>query len=168
MRDRSPHLVTSALTACLLIAGLHVAHGRVVNAGDAAPSSEPLPAVTAGSSVSAQTGDGFSIFYAAFKQAVIERDRGAIRGMMAPRFEWALDGYISRDEALKYMDEFKRWGELRKAVLRKPVRCKQPFCNNRPGYRVWSLKTSKSSFPIEVMFERGADGRWRWSALLGD
>jgi hypothetical protein len=107
--------------------------------------------------------DGFSAFYATFKAAVSKNDRAAIRSMMAPRFEWALDGYISRDDALRNMDEMKVWRGLRNAVTRPPVRCKSPSCRNRSGYHVWS----SAKYAVEIMFER-INGQWQWSALLGD
>jgi hypothetical protein len=111
-----------------------------------------------------QSNDGFNAFYGAFKKAVFKNDRSAIRAMMSPRFEWALDGYVSRDEALQTMDRNKRWAGLRNALTRRPVRCKQPYCNNRSGYRIWS----SPKYRFETMFERGADGQWKWSAVLGD
>lgn len=106
--------------------------------------------------------DGFNSFYAAFRQAVNKDDRAAIRNMMASRFEWAYDDE-SRDEALRNVDQMKLWRGLRNAVARTPVRCKQPYCNNRSGYHVWS----SAKYRVEIMFER-IDGQWKWSALLGD
>ena len=108
--------------------------------------------------------DGFNKFYTAFKKAVSSGNRTAVKNMMSPSFEWALDGYISRDGAFKLLDDMKLWAGLRNAVLRIPVKCKQPFCNNRGGYRVWS----SARYKIEIMFEKNADGNWYWTALLGD
>ncbi len=109
-------------------------------------------------------GDGFAAFYAAFKKAVNGSHRTAVKNMMSPSFEWALDGYISRDEAFKLLDDMKLWEGLRNAVLKNPVRCKQPYCNNRSGYQVWSSSKHK----VEIMFEKDAAGIWHWTALLGD
>lgn len=107
--------------------------------------------------------DGFPAFFATFKKAVIQNDRNTIRNLMAPRFEWALDGYGSRDEALRNMDQMKLWRGLRNAVARKPFICKASFCHNRAGYHVWS----SPRYRVEIMFER-INGEWKWSALLGD
>lgn len=109
-------------------------------------------------------GDGFTAFYATFRKAVNGNNRAAVKNMMAESFEWALDGYVSRDEALKNMTDMKLWTGLRNAMLRKPVICKPPFCNNRTGYRVWS----SARYKVEIMFEKDSSGNWKWTALLGD
>lgn len=111
------------------------------------------------------TKNSFSAFYANFKKFVLKKDRQQIKNMMAPRFEWGLDGYISRDQALKNMDEMKFWTGLRQAVVNTPKACTPATgsCNNRPGFHVWSV-----SARTEVMFERNANGQWQWTALLGD
>lgn len=127
--------------------------------------------VSFGYSVSAkpiQSNDGFSAFYAAFKKAVLKDDRAAISNMMSSRFDWALDGYISREEALRLMDEGKLWRGLRNAVTRKPVPCCSSCCHLRSGYYVSSSPKYPARYAVEIMFERGADGRWRWTGLLGD
>ncbi|HKO95609.1 MAG TPA: hypothetical protein VJU86_01355 [Pyrinomonadaceae bacterium] len=112
--------------------------------------------------------DGFSSFYAAFKKAVLKGNRTVIRNMMSARFDWALDGYISRDEAIGHMDEMKLWRGLRNAVTRKPVRCCSNCCHLRAGYYLDSSPKFPARYAIEIMFERGADGRWLWSGVLGD
>jgi hypothetical protein len=108
--------------------------------------------------------DGFASFYLKFKKAVLANNRLAIRNMMSSSFEWALDGYDTREVALKNIDEMKLWTGLRNAMLRKPVVCKQFYCNNRAGYRVWS----SLKYKVEIMFEKDANGDWHWTALLGD
>ncbi len=139
----------------------------VVQANNSNKSNKKIPTKTQKSPVknkTANVGDGFKIFFAKFKKAVTANNRTAIKNMMSPRFEWALDGYISRDEAFKLLDEMKLWAGLRNSVLRTPVKCKQPYCNNRAGYRVWS----SARYKMEIMFEKDADGNWYWTALLGD
>ncbi len=108
-------------------------------------------------------GDGFTAFFREFKKAVIGSNRAAVKNMMASNFEWALDGYVSRDEAFGMLDET-LWKGLKNAVLRAPVKCKSPYCNNRAGYRVWS----SARYKVEIMFEKDASGNWHWTALLGD
>ncbi len=139
----------------------------VVQANNSNKSNKKIPTKTQKSPVknkTANVGDGFKIFFAKFKKAVTANNRTAIKNMMSPRFEWALDGYISRDEAFKLLDEMKLWAGLRNSVLRTPVKCKQPYCNNRAGYRVWS----SARYKMEIMFEKDTDGNWYWTALLGD
>ena len=134
--------------------------------------STKIPSITAGKTITNKSsaaiptaaGDGFATFYLNFKKVVLANKRTAIRNMMSSSFEWALDGYGSRDEALKNMNSMKLWIGLRSAVLRKPVVCKQPYCNNRAGYRVWS----PGKYGVEIMFEKDIDGNWYWTALLGD
>ncbi len=108
--------------------------------------------------------DGFEAFFAKFKKAVLAGNRIAIKNMMATRFEWALDGYGTNDEALQNMDSMKLWAGLKDAMLKKPVQCKQAECNNRSGYHTWSPK----KFKVEILFERDANGDWKWTAVLGD
>ena len=106
----------------------------------------------------------FPTFWGKFKSAVQRNDKASVKSLMAPRFEWALDGYVSRDEAWGYFAEQKRyWLGMREAVNRKPIGCKDHYCNNRSGYHIWSSR----KFGLEIMFER-IGGSWRWSALLGD
>ncbi len=108
-------------------------------------------------------GDGFAAFFAKFKKAVSGNNRAAVKDMMSLSFEWALDGYISRDEAFNLLDN-NLWAGLKSAVLRRPVKCKSPYCNNRAGYRVWST----AKYKVEIMFEKDSAGNWHWTALLGD
>lgn len=109
-------------------------------------------------------GDGFADFYKSFKKVVNGNSRTTIKNMMSANFEWALDGNISRDEAFRLMNDMKLWTGLKNAVLKMPVKCKQPYCNNREGYRVWS----SARYKLEIMFEKDAAGVWHWTALLGD
>lgn len=132
--------------------------------GRNAPKSQPKPVKTKPTPNPVPVTDGFSAFFAQFKKAVLGNKRAAIAAHMSGSFEWALDGYTSRDEALNNMDSMKLWAGLRNAMLRKPVVCKQYYCNNRSGYRVWS----SSRYKIEIMFEKDSAGVWHWTALLGD
>lgn len=113
---------------------------------------------------SVRASDGFAAFFASFRKAVLSSSRTAVKNLMSESFEWALDGYIPRDEALKNMDDMKLWAGLRNAVMRAPAVCKSPYCNNRAGYRTWSNARDK----VEIMFERDSGGNWHWTALLGD
>lgn len=112
--------------------------------------------------------DGFQTFFTKFRSAVTKNNKSAIKNMMASSFEWALDGYVSRNEAFKLMSQIggkedRLWKGLRQAVAKKPVVCKGNYCNNRSGYHVWS----GGKYGVEIMFEN-IDGNWKWSALLGD
>jgi hypothetical protein len=122
------------------------------------------PPKTQSAKKTASVSDGFNAFFANFKKAVSSNNRTALKKMMSSSFEWALDGYISRDEAFKLLDKMKLWAGLRNTVLRKPVKCKDSYCNNRAGYRVWSAP----KYRLEIMFEKDANGNWFWTALLGD
>ena len=112
--------------------------------------------------------DGFEDFYRGFGAVVRRRDRVALKEIMSSRFEWAMDGFISRDGAMRNIAEIigwqKFWQSAQKAAAKKAVLCKPPYCNYKPGYHSWV----RSPFPIELMFERGSDGKWRWTGLLGD
>ena len=112
--------------------------------------------------------DGFEDFYRQFRTVVASRDRAALKDTMSSKFEWAMDGFVSRDQALKYIAEIigwqKFWQSARTAVARKPTLCKPPYCNYRSGYHAWA----KSPFPVELLFERGSDGKWRWTGIIGE
>ncbi len=124
-------------------------------------SSTPRKPLKAGG---AKQTDGFATFFSAFKRAVMSNNRAAIKSMMSASFEWALDGYGTNTEALSNMDQMRLWPGLRNAVLRKPIACKQSYCNNRIGYRTWS----SAKYQVEIMFEKDGNGVWHWTALLGD
>jgi hypothetical protein len=112
--------------------------------------------------------DGFNEFYAKFRTVVRRRDRIALQALMAARFEWALDGYTTRDEALKNIGQIFGWEEFwqsaANAVAKQAELCGRSYCNNRAGYRTWA----KARVPLEIMFERDSESQWHWTAVLGD
>ena len=121
-------------------------------------------AKTVKSKIPVKANDGFRGFFASFRKAVLSNDQAAVKNLMSANFEWALDGFITRDEAVKNMDQMKLWNGLRNAVMRTPVACKGAYCNNRSGYRTWSTAIYK----VEIMFEKDGGGNWHWTAMLGD
>jgi hypothetical protein len=121
------------------------------------------PQTASGTSTENQTFDNWLVFWQTFQSAVRRHERTKIKSLMSPRFEWALDGYISRDEAFKYLDSMKVWPGLQNAITKRPVECKPSNCNNRAGYHVWS----SPKYRTEIMFEQ-INGRWWWTAVLGD
>lgn len=104
-------------------------------------------------------GDGFAPFYANFKRAVLSNNRASVRDMMSPVFLWALGDEESPEKALRDMDT-KEWQQLRVAVNRFPVRCKQPCF----GYRGYHLDDRHLG---ELLFTQ-ENGKWKWKGLLGD
>jgi hypothetical protein len=106
----------------------------------------------------------FNSFYAKFKKAVTSRNTNSIRDLMSSNFRWALDDHLSRDEALKYIDNGKKWGKIRSALAKPPRRCKEPYCNHDSRFQSgYFLLTS--SFTILFMQE---NGEWKWAGVLGD
>lgn len=132
------------------------------------------PSIPTGSSSSGQTRgrsiskDSFDDFYRHFRAAVRSHNRSALRELMSVRFEWALDGVVGRNNALNNIAGIigwqKFWLSAGNAVVGAAVPCKPPDCNYRPGYHA----SAQTPFPIELLFERGTEGRWRWTGLLGD
>lgn len=110
----------------------------------------------------------FAEFYLKIHEAIDQRSEASLRELMADKFEWALDGYTTRDQALQNIQQIigwqQFWSSAQAAVTKSPEICQSPYCNNRAGYHVWA----KSPFPLELLFEQGADQRWRWTAVLGD
>jgi len=115
-----------------------------------------------------KTTDGFEKFYLKFRATVNKRDRAALKESMPAKFQWAMDGLVSRDEALRNIDKIigweNFWQSTQKAAAKKASPCKPPYCERRPGYHT----SAQSPFPIELMFEQGAEGKWGWTAVLGD
>ena len=115
-----------------------------------------------------QASNSFEEFYARFREAVNRRDGAALRGLMSQKFQWALDGYVTRDQALANITSIigwdKFWQSVQKAVASAARPCQQPYCEGRPGYHASAL----SPFPLEVLFEQDSSGKWWWTAVLGD
>ena len=82
--------------------------------------------------------DEFQKFYAKFRSVVAGRDQAALREMMPERFQWALDGQVSREQAFKNIGDMigwpKFWQSAQNAAAKQAVRCAPPYCENRPGF----------------------------------
>jgi hypothetical protein len=104
-------------------------------------------------------GDGFAVFYANFKRAVLSNHRPSVRNMMSPVFLWALGDEESPEQALRGMGS-RQWQQLRVAVNRFPARCKQP-CLGNSGYRLDGRQLGELVFAEE-------NGKWIWKGLLND
>ena len=119
-------------------------------------------------SANSKSQSNFESFYARFRSVIHRRDQAALREVMSPHFEWAMDGYTTREQAFNNIGQIigweKFWQSAALAVAKPPQTCKPPRCNNRPGYETFT----KSPFPLEMMFELGSDNQWHWSAVLGD
>jgi hypothetical protein len=102
----------------------------------------------------------FQSFWANFRSAVQKNDKAAVKGMMAPRFEWALDGAVARNEAFSYIDK-KDWLDLKKAVGRKTYTCKA-ISENYSGYCAKSGPRAR----YDWMFAN-IGGTWKFYALRG-
>ena len=125
-------------------------------------------ACSSSSASAAPVGGNFGSFYAQLRMVINHRDQTALRELMTIKFEWALDGYITRDQALNNIGQIigwqKFWESAMLAVTKPAQACKPHYCNNRVGYETFT----KTPFPLEMMFELGPDNQWRWSAVLGD
>jgi hypothetical protein len=110
----------------------------------------------------------FDAFYNKLRSVAARRDQAGLRELMSERFEWALDGYVTRDQALSNISQIITWPKFWQSAalaLAKPAQvCKPHYCNNRPGFETFT----KTPFPLEMMFETGPDKQWHWSAVLGD
>lgn len=110
----------------------------------------------------------FDAFYAHFRAVVKQRDPAALKQTMSPKFQWALDGLIDRDTALKNISTIIGWPNFWQSAVNATVAnaapCKKPYCMGRPGFHA----SAKSPFPLEMMFEKDSAGKWHWSAVLGD
>jgi len=111
--------------------------------------------------------DGFRKFYLKFRRAILANDRAAVRNMMAPVFLWDLIETESPDQALRDMEKYKRWQQLRLAVGRFPVLCKEPYCGHGDPPRFYSGYRLGDRHLGDVLFTR-ENGEWKWKGLLGD
>lgn len=97
-------------------------------------------------------------FYQAFSVAVTNRDRRALGRMMANPFETNGGGRYTPMRFLNGMTS-EGWTQLQRSVARgtKPLSGK--------GKRRRVTTDADAGCPI---FELGRDGRWRWTAVMGD
>lgn len=105
-------------------------------------------------------------FWNLFRAAVRKRDRIALRQLMSTNFEWAGDGNVNAGEAITYIDQgVVSWQNILKSVNSGVINCKSKdsSCWNFSGRQ--AKRTIK---PNWLVFEIGADGRWRWVRLVGD
>lgn len=132
---------------------------KVANLGN------PPPAITKGEQSAPAN---FEDFYVKLRNVVSHRDQVGLRSMMSERFEWALDGYTTRDQAFKNIGNIIGWQKFWRSAslaLSKPAQiCRPHYCNDRPGYETFT----KTPFPLEMLFAQGSDNQWQWSAVLGD
>jgi hypothetical protein len=82
-----------------------VTYKSMVRSKDGTYEGTPLRIVSltnSSTTASAQTkGDGFQAFYIKFRSAINSRNKTALKELMASRFDWAMDGYVSREAALQ-------------------------------------------------------------------
>lgn len=115
----------------------------------------------------AHSDDGFRAFYVNFRRAVLANNRTAVRNMMSTVFLWDLIETESPDQALRDMDKYKRWQQLRTAVRRYPVLCKRPYCGHGGGDTFYSGYRLGDRHLGDVLFIR-ENSEWKWKGLLGD
>lgn len=106
---------------------------------------------------SAQADKSWQQFYAAFRSAVNKRDRPGLKRMMARHFELhggGVDGTSA--EWIQTIDKQNGWRGLERSVASgtKPLKL-----NKRPA------RVTNDNYAI---FEFGADGKWRWTGIMGD
>jgi hypothetical protein len=112
-------------------------------------------------------GDGFSSFFAQFRQAIRARNQSALRSLTSQSVIWGQDGTISRDQAFRDIGQIiswnKFWASAGKAVTPMPTKCKRPYCENLDGYHIFA----RTPFPLELFFQREY-GTWVLKGFLGD
>jgi hypothetical protein len=139
--------------------------------GVAVNSQSPESAASPPAGATAQKVEGdWASFWPAFRAAVRERDRAALKKVMAPEFGYGNGPKVSPDEVFRNLDDGggKGWASLEKTLdvgtepFRSPV-------SERP-YRAAINKASCERPPCRyeewALFELGADGRWRWTDLI--
>jgi hypothetical protein len=105
----------------------------------------------------------FNSFYKKLKRAVNSNDKAAILDLMAEDFQWACDGRVSRQEALRLMGQYKKWQVFKNAVKGRIFPNVDSECQERQCYSVWS-KTQ----PPEGFIFRYSNGIWKWSEFRAD
>src|SRR5947209_1621046 len=96
--------------------------------------------------------DDFQLFLSRYRAAVNTQNKTALEGLISARFDWALDGYVSRDEAMRNIGTIvgwsKFWRSAKRAVVTKPQRCSHTLnLNNHSGYCVYA----RTPFPVQLV-----------------
>jgi hypothetical protein len=105
-------------------------------------------------------------FISVFRAAARARDRQVLRTMMTRDFEWAGDGKVGPDEALSNLDQgLVTWKKFIQSVNGRVVTCK---LNDSSCWNFNGRQAKRTTGPEWLVFELGADGRWRWARLVGD
>jgi hypothetical protein len=94
--------------------------------------------------------------YMAFSAAVNKRDRAALKRMLSSPFDSGGGGDYSPNKWIKFIDDENLWSQLLKSVASGT----KPFSYKRRPSRITNDRY--------LIFEYGADGRWRWVTVMGD
>jgi hypothetical protein len=167
-----PILALWIVLANLSLKTLFVAEAKPASTGYTITAPSPIhknnPANNSGKVQQSRPPADFERFYAQLRSAIRRQDQSALRELMSPSFEWALDGYTSRDQALLNVGQTIGWQNFWQGAslaVAKPARiCSPSYCNNRAGYET----ATKTPIPLEMVFELSADHHWHWTALPGD
>lgn len=175
-----PRIVLRAVASLMLAAtaaAIVINSGLMMSPGEVAPQHQPggytiraAPVVKTAAHARQRSAhdNSFERFYDNFRTAVARRDQVALKQLMAERFEWAADGYTTRDQALMNIGQIfgweSFWQSAASATAQNARPCKPPYCLSHPGFET----STRSPVPLEIMFEQDAAGQWHWTAVLGD
>jgi hypothetical protein len=105
----------------------------------------------------------WNTFWTNFRAAVRRRDRRTLKTMMIRDFEWSFGLYPPgdhRDTLFRSLDRYHNWTTLDRVLTQGTV----PHFENGKEFRVARLDPAYGAW--RAGFERGSDGRWRWTFLV--
>jgi hypothetical protein len=117
---------------------------------------------------SAHANKGWQQFYTAFRAAVHKRDKTALKRMMASRFDWAMDGYVSSEQAFQNIGRIVGWETFclsaKHAMARRVEKCNNTASvSPHSGYCAYARSPRATAF----LFELSSDGNRYSSAFPG-
>lgn len=109
-----------------------------------------------------QTADNWQSFWAAFTAAINQRNRAALQSLMASSFSDPGEGAVRPEVWLASIDSQRVWPQVWRELQQSVAKGTKPY-RDATTRRETRVTTDNS-----LVFERGGDGRWRWSGFMGD
>jgi hypothetical protein len=108
----------------------------------------------------------FSVFFAKFKAAVMQKDAPTLTTLMMPNFNFIRGQNVSPSDVFKGLDANGglQWTNLQQSVRRQPTPY-QAHGANTPA-RVLQCTPTEIIYSCLVIFQEDEHHRWRWKSMI--